>query len=218
MYLGLADFGDGLFYGYGQRHVNGSLLLTTVVSPRLVPVNAPKIVADPLISQGFLAYLGSANTIGVINPERTFTRIVSAGDAAPPGGTFSAIDANYGLSGGTAAFRGLYGNQEGIFIGAGGPLTTIAKKGDSTPSGETFSSVLDPTISGGTVAFLGSFAGGSGIFTGNGGALSSVVKTGDESPGGNPFSGFSAPAIAFNMLAFRGEHAGGSRDLYQARR
>jgi hypothetical protein len=177
---GVLNFGDGAFYGHGQRHVNGNLLVDTAVRPRLVPVNAPyKVVADPLISQGFLTYLSSANTIGIVNPERTtFTRIVGAGDAAPSGGTFSSIDANYGLSGGTVTFRGLYGSQEGIFIGAGGPLTTIAMRGDSTPSGETFNSVLDPAISGGTVAFLGAFAGGSGIFTGDGGALSTTAGAG----------------------------------------
>ena len=170
----------------------------------------PKVVADPLISQGFLAYLGSANTINVKNPQSAFfTRIVGAGDAAPPSGTFSSIDANYALSGATVAFRGVYGSQEGIFAGAGGPLTTIAKTGDLTPSGETFTGVLDPAISGSTVAFLGTFTGGSGIFMGDGGVLSAVAKTGDATPGGNLFSGFSVPAIAFNMLAFQGDYPGG---------
>jgi uncharacterized protein YjbI with pentapeptide repeats len=212
VYLGLFDYGDGVFYGYGLRHVNGNLLVDTAVSPlqHLVTVNAPKVVADPLISQGFRAYLGSANTINVKNPQNSFfTRIVGAGDAAPPGGTFSSIDANYGLSGGTAAFRGLYGNQEGIFTGAGGALTTIAKIGDLTPTGEAFTGVLDPAISGGTVAFLGTFAGGSGIFTGESGVLSTVVKTGDATPDGDVFSGFSVPTVAFNTIAFRGDYPGG---------
>ncbi len=220
VYLGISGFGDGVYYGYGLRHVNGSLLVNTAVSPRLVSwAHAPKVVADPLISQGFLAYLGSANTINVKNPQSAFfTRIVGAGDAAPPSGTFSSIDANYALSGATVAFRGVYGSQEGIFAGAGGPLTTIAKTGDLTPSGETFTGVLDPAISGSTVAFLGTFTGGSGIFIGDGGVLSAVAKTGDATPDGNLFSGFSVPAIAFNMLAFQGDYPGGGGIYTKARR
>ncbi len=206
-------YGDGIFYGDGL----GDGLIATAVSPRALPqFQTYRIIADPLKSNGYLSYRKSSgensalDTIQVRNPEKTATTmVVGVGSPAPLGGTFSSIDPNYALSGPTVAFRGLVGSQEGIFTGVGGPLTTIVKKGDSTPLGGAFDSVLDPTISGSTVAFLGTYASGSGIFTGDGGALSSIVKTGDATPGGKAFTSFSIPAIALNMVAFRGDYAGG---------
>jgi uncharacterized protein YjbI with pentapeptide repeats len=211
-------YGDGIFLGEGVLIQNQtSPLIRTAISPRALPdFETYRIIADPQRSNGYLAYRKSSgensalDTIQVRNPEKTATTmVVGVGTPAPLGGTFSLIDANYDLSGPTVAFRGVAGSQEGIFTGAGGSLTTIVKKGDSTPLGGTFDSVLDPTISGSTVAFLGTYAGGSGIFTGDGGALSSIVKTGDATPGGEVFSGFSVPTLAFNTVAFRGDFAGG---------
>jgi uncharacterized protein YjbI with pentapeptide repeats len=210
-------YGDGIFLGEGLLLQNQTTpLIETLVSPRALPnFETYRIIADPLKSGGYLAYRKSSgensalDTIQVQNREKNTTMVVSVGSPAPLGGAFSAIDANYDLSGPTVAFRGLAGSQEGIFTGNGGPLTTIVKKGDATPLGGTFNSVLDPTISGGTVAFLGTYAGGSGIFASDGAALSTIVRTGDTTPGGNAFTNFSIPTIAFNTVAFRGDYADG---------
>jgi uncharacterized protein YjbI with pentapeptide repeats len=209
-------YGDGIFYGEGQQLQNDPLI-STAVSPRALPqFQTYRTIADPIVSNGYVAYRKSSgetsalDTIRVLNRERTSTAmIVGAGSVGPQGRRFSLIDANYDLSGATVAFRGVIGDQEGIYTGSGGGLATIAKEGDPTPFGEALISVLDPTISGSTVAFLGTFAGGSGIFTGDGGALSTIVKTGDATPGGQVFTGFSVPALAFNMVAFRGDYLGG---------
>jgi uncharacterized protein YjbI with pentapeptide repeats len=171
-----------------------------------------KSVADPRISADVLMFRASLTSSSA--PDSLYTkyggRIVGVGDAAP-GGTFTAIDAEYASSGDTAAFRGMYGAQEGIFSGqAGFPLTTIAKEGDPTPVGGAFQTLLDPAISEGNVAFVGTYAGGAGIFMGNGGALSAVIKTGDTTPNGNPISNLSTPAIGGNVVAFRADYSGGS--------
>ena len=168
-------YGDGIFFGEGLLLQNAPLIVTAV-SPRSLPqFQTYRIIADPLKSNGYLAYRKSSgensalDTIQVRNPEKTATTmVVGVGTPAPLGGTFSSIDANYDLSGPTVAFRGVAGSQDGIYTGAGGPLTTIVKKGDPTPLGGAFGSVLDPTISGSTVAFLGTYAGGNGIFASDG--------------------------------------------------
>ncbi len=203
------SYGDGVFFGAGLHTPSGPVVSTAVV-PTYLWNSLYTSVADPLFSNGMLAYRASTSSS---IPDSLYlsdnSRIVGKGDPAPPGGTFSSIDANYGFNRGTVVFRGLYGSGEGIFTGvAGGTLNTIVKKGDSTPLGETFSTVLDPAISDSKVAFLGTFASGSGIFTGDGGPLLTVVKAGDATPGGGTFTSFSVPAIGGATLAFRGSHSG----------
>jgi hypothetical protein len=93
-----------------------------------------------------------------------------------------------------------------VYVGSGGPLTTIVKNGDPAPNG-TFLSFGDPTISGNTIAFAAEYTGGlRGIFTGNGGALTTIAKEGDPAPVGTFHfpSGLSItpPSIAGDTVAF----------------
>ncbi|MGD9634448.1 MAG: pentapeptide repeat-containing protein [Pirellulales bacterium] len=216
-------YGTGIFFGDGTRYQNAPSI-ATALSPHAGPQFAAyQTVADPQVSNRYIAYRKSSgensalDTLRVLTPERTSsTLIAGVGSPTPLGGTFDWIDPNFDLSGPTVAFRGITGSEEGIFTGAGGELSTIVKKGDATPLGGYFDAVLDPTITGNTVAFVGTFAGGSGIFTGDGGALATIVKTGDTTQDGKVFTGLSTPTLAFNMIAFRGEYSGGS-GLYTKR-
>jgi hypothetical protein len=137
----------------------------------------------------------------------TTNRIVGEGDPAPPGDSFSDIFSAT-LSGSGVAFAGFFGdNQEGIFMGGGGALTTIAKEGDVTSFG-IFGTTREPTISGNTVAFsAGSIPGPDsfveGIFTGNGESISLVQQAGNFARG-DYFSQITSPAIGGNTVAFNG--------------
>lgn len=94
----------------------------------------------------------------------------------------------------------------GIFLGAGGPITQIARTDQASPDANgTFSLFVDHSINDvGQTAFfarLGGTVGGtsddSGIFRGAGGALTKIARKGQFSPNANGrFSGFtSAPAL-----------------------
>jgi hypothetical protein len=129
-------------------------------------------------SDGSNVFIGSGGAV---------TTIAKFGDAAPLG-TFVHFDGTTGQSpaidGGKVAFGALYngGGNSGIFIGSGGPLTTIVKSGDPAPIG-TFSTAGRPSISGATVAFVGfydQFGSKTGVFTGSGGPLVTVIKAGDS--------------------------------------
>ena len=216
-------YGDGIFYGTGV-HVTtpvcyylgcynlSSPVVSAAVPPTFVAGSLFKSVTDPLASAGQLAFRGSTISETIPNAIYTLkdggTKIVGLGDTIPSGDRLSSIDANYGFSAGNVAFRGGYRDQEGIFTGTGGALSTIAKKGDPVPSGGTLVTLLDPAISGSKVAFLGTFSDGSGIFTGDGGPLLTIVRTGDATPGGDTFSSFSVPSIGGATVAFRGSHSG----------
>jgi hypothetical protein len=89
----------------------------------------------------------------------------------------------------------------------GGNPTLIAKVGDSSPAGGTFSSLHSPvTTASGTTVFWGS--GGPlasiGIFSSTGGVVSKVVQTGDAAPIGtfSPFSPKQYRPIQGNTMAF----------------
>jgi len=74
-----------------------------------------------------------------------------------PTATFFQFGNYPAISGGRVAFEADFtigGSQHGIFSGTGGALTTIAKTGDTAPSGTftTFGS-FGPSISDTTVAF-----------------------------------------------------------------
>ncbi len=171
------------------------------------------VLANPLQIGTSLVFLGSPS---VYVPDSiytylggTFTRIVGAGDSAPPGGTFSGIDLAYASSDGIEAFRARYGGSAGIFTTSGGAITTIAKTGDIAPSGGTFSDVSTPSISGNTVAFLGTASSASGIFIGSGGSLTTIAKMGDSTPGGGTFETLSRPAIGGSTVAFQASASSG---------
>jgi hypothetical protein len=106
-------------------------------------------------------------------------------------------------SSGTVAFA----TTGAVFIGSGGPLTTIANS-----SGAFSGFITSPSINdSGTVAFRAFLdAGGSGVFTGNGGPVTTVANT------SGPFSFFDT-AVSINAsgtVAFRADLDGGGKGIF----
>lgn len=108
------------------------------------------------------------------------------------------------ISEGTVAFRAAYLSGVGIFIGNGGPLSTIVKTGDPAPSG-TFTDLGSPSISGDIVAFGGEYSAGAGIFIGGGGPLMAIVEEGDAAPL-ETFTSVGTPSISGTQVAFVGTY------------
>lgn len=141
-----------------------------------------------------------------------FTKIVDMSTPAPFG-TFDSFGVP-AVSGETVAFRANYFDDEhsgaGIFTGSGGPLNTIAKRGDSFAHGTFESPSSDPSMSGQTVAFQSVYLlpDGenlqSGVFTSAGGPPTTIAKTGDAAPPGTLSSEFGNPSISNSTVAFRG--------------
>jgi hypothetical protein len=146
----------------------------------------------------------------------TFVNIVDTSMAAPTG-MYDETSFSYlpSISGNNVAFLVEYfdpSRRTGIFVGSGGPLTTIVLQGDPAPPGGTFgdlaaSATEGPTISGNTVAFSGPFGGlgDNGVFTGSGGSLTTIVKSGDLAPAGTfNLNGLGNPATSGGTLSFYG--------------
>jgi len=119
----------------------------------------------------------------------TFTNIADTGGPFDSFGFLPSIN-----TAGTVAFDAtLDAGGEGIFIGSGGPTTTIIDN-----SGQ-FSFFRPPTInSGGTVAFGAALdAGGEGIFTGSGGPTTTIADDSGQFAGFDTLSINSAGTVAF---------------------
>jgi hypothetical protein len=132
--------------------------------------------------------------------------IVKDRDSAPWVGTLTAV-VTAAVSNGQVAFFGQYidptgsESHSGVFLGSGGPLTTIVKTGDPSPSG-TFERLGFPTISGDTIAFKGADSAGPGIFTVDlAGNSVAVARTGTATPWGK-LNNFSDPEIGGSTVAF----------------
>jgi hypothetical protein len=130
---------------------------------------------------------------------------------AGPTGTLSSFG-RAAISGDQVAFFATSSSAiANVFVGSGGPLTTVVKQGDPTPNatpGGFASFGFDVSMSDGQVAFWGNYQGGQGIFTGSGGAITPIVRSGDPAPVGNfrsqlPALG-DAPAIDEGRVAFVG--------------
>lgn len=146
----------------------------------------------------------------------SITNIVDSTTPAPIGNfkfTSGAL-AGLGVSGNLVAVAMSYETDPsnsggGMFIGNGGPLTTISKRFDPAPSGvygqPTSSNRF--ALSGNVTAFNSGYTGGSGIFTGSGGPLTVIAKKGDVAPGGVFGSFYSDTAISGSKVAFVGSYS-----------
>jgi len=162
---------------------------------------------SPAISGNTVAFVGGyPGGHGIFTSSGgAFTTIVKRGDPGPAGPY--AIVSDPAISGDTVAFFGAFGDvlqTVGIFMGSGGPITTIALRGDPAAT-NTFSPFGPPAISGNTVAFRGGYASSSGpasgIFTGSGGALTTIIQSGNPAPSG-AFFNFGEPSISGDTVAF----------------
>jgi hypothetical protein len=115
------------------------------------------------------------------------TPIVKQGDIAPSGNFIEVLDPS--LRGNTVAFTGFLsdpksGSQSvGIFLGSGGPLTTLVKTGDAAPVG-TFSDFDNPSFDGSQLAFQGTDEGGPAVYKYESGTLTSIARVGEPAPSG----------------------------------
>lgn len=171
--------------------------------------------SDASIDQGTVAF--SDQNYGVFTGNGGPLTIISKSLDPAPIGVLYAFSTSPDISGSNVAFAANYGdgsqNGTGVFVSNGGPLTTIAKTGDSGPNGPfTFYSFLDvdPVLSGNKVAFRVTDGPSRGIFAGTGGSLSAIVQPGDDAPSG-AFVGFSKPAISGDTIAFGGYFGNGSQ-------
>ena len=139
--------------------------------------------------------------------------VVTAGQAAPGGGTFEhfsieslPIVAPVNSKGQVAFFatllRGAAG--EGIFLAAGGRITKIALEGDSVPGGGVVSGFGQHPIPAlnetGTIAFAAAVTGGKtveGIFTASRGRFQAIAQAGAPAPGfpSGTLANLDAPAL-----------------------
>ena len=138
------------------------------------------------------------------------TRVARTGQAAPDGnGAYLFLDGvpsinNTGQMSFWASLSGTTGGEaddEGLFIGSGGPATQVARKGQSAPDGNgtIHGFIIQPALNdAGQVAFLTELDGTTGgtdddegIYVGSGGALTRIVRKGQAAPGGGgTFTGF----------------------------
>jgi len=168
---------------------------------------------------------GSSDDVGIFRGGGdSLTQIVRAGQSAPDGnGTFSSVFSSFSPSlnnlGQVVFFAGLAGTSDGsgsgIFLGSGGSLTQIARRGQAAPDGDGwFSDFHNPSLNDlGQVAFRGSLSGSSnvGVFLGSGGSLTQIARRNQAAPDGNGTfaTDFSDPRLNnFGQVAFRGNLTG----------
>jgi hypothetical protein len=137
---------------------------------------------DPAIDNGVVAFTGSyTGGHGIFSSDgETLTTIAKTGDISSAGVLSGLGGAS--ISEGKVAFLGRYfggaPSHQGIFVGDGGPLATIAKGGDLTDYG----ALIDfdaPSISHDLVAFHATWNDGHGIFVWKEGVIKAALQTGD---------------------------------------
>jgi hypothetical protein len=217
----------GYFQGFSNHALftgNGVLLQAAVSRGDAAPEGTFTTIRDPAISGETTAFVGHYGN----NKQGVFTQnggvvntIAKTGDPTPlaPLVSFdSCCDGQQqypfpAISGDTVAFRGIIGfDQEGIFTGNGGPLTTIVKTGDTAPTG-TFRIFGEPSISGDTVAFRSKSVRSSGIYSGNGGPLTTIAKYADPAPEGT-FTFFGDPTISGENVVFTAEYGSDMQGIF----
>lgn len=177
---------DGaLFPGGGKIHSMG-----------LPQVNLRNEVAgQALLIVGAASY--PARAVYVHTPSAGLRKVAMTGEAAPGGGSFTSFSSiipinNRGLVAFYASVSGNAANPRGIFAGTpGGPISAIARAGDSSPIGGTFTTFTQPLYinDAGQVAFRAVVQDGPAqrtiLCVGRVGAAPvKVVAQGDVLPGG----------------------------------
>jgi hypothetical protein len=220
----------GYFQGFSNHALftgNGGPLQAAVSRGDAAPEGTFTTIRDPAISGETTAFVGHYGNIkqGVFSQSGGLLHTIAKTGDPTPLGPLSSFDSCCGgsqqqfpfpaISGDAVAFRGIIGwDQEGIFTGNGGPLTSIVKSGDPAPIGiGTFTSFSEPSISGNTVAFRSKSARSSGIYSGNGGPLTTIAKYADPAPEGT-FTLFSDPTISGENVAFIAEYGSEQQGIF----
>jgi len=140
----------------------------------------------------------------------TFTKIADTATTAPGGGTFTAFSFFPGMDGSTAAFQGTANSLQGIYAGAGGPLSTFVVQGSPIPNGTGNFTAVNGNFryDTGGVVFVGSSTGPtqSGVYTSNGSTVARVADLNTAIPGGTGnFTSFSPfPSLSGGIVSFAG--------------
>ena len=156
------------------------------------------LLGEPHSGNGKLAFIGINNAQsyrGIYirdNATGAFTTVADSATNLPGIGSFDASSSQVGFDGEKVAFLGIHQltpttTSSGIFVGDGGALTTLGKKGDAIPG---TAKVIDsfqspPAIASGNVAYVAfdsSFK--RYVYYWNGTTSTLVAKDGDTLPGG----------------------------------
>jgi len=193
------DRGQLVFVAWNSRGGSGLYLSSEGRWSRIVGTGDPapegqtfsSFLDASLNDKGEIAFLAGvfpSNTLGLYVGSDVFRRLVSEGDPAPGGGTFTRLaffvslnDSGQVLFNASVAAPG----RSGIFLWSDGSVRAIAQVGDAAPGGGTFSSFSQQSLNAsGQVAFDARLSQGSGVFLSSGGVVSSIVRSGDAAPDG----------------------------------
>jgi hypothetical protein len=122
-------------------------------------------------------------------PKYTFVKIADTATPVPGGNgdTFEGLSSEPAVNGLRVAFYGEGGGAEGIFVGDGKTLNSVAAVGDPLPGGATIKSIVeDFAFSGGVFNIIINTpsTGNHGIYATDGSGLSKIVEFGESAPGG----------------------------------
>ena len=123
-------------------------------------------------------------------PEYTFVKIADTATPVPDGngGTFEGLSLSEpAVTSLSVAFYGEGGGAEGIFVGDGKTLNSVAAVGDPLTGGGTIDTIVeDFAFSGGVfnVIINTPSSGNHGIYTTDGSGLIKIVEFGESAPGG----------------------------------
>ena len=129
-------------------------------------------------------------------PLYTFEKIADTATSVPGGngGTFEGLSLSEpAVNSNRVAFYGEGGGAEGIFVGDGVTLDSVAAVGDPLPGGGNIESIVeDFAFSGGlfNIIINTPSSGNHGIYTTDGSGLSKIVEFDESAPGGGHFFHF----------------------------
>jgi hypothetical protein len=149
-------------------------------------------------------------TLGhTVCPRYTFIKIADTATPVPGGnvGTFDGLKlSDPALENLKVAFRGEGGGVEGIFVGDGKTLNTVAAVGDPLPGGGTIDTIgRDFAISGGVFNIIinNSSTGNHGIYNIDATGLSKIIGFREPAPGGGRFSTIYSVSRQGDTLAYK---------------
>jgi hypothetical protein len=130
-----------------------------------------------------VAYVLTQGSVGVyLFAQGQTTTLAHAGDPAPGGGAFMSFDSPALNAAGQVAFvAGLSPGLSGVFLFSDGSLNSVARPGDTSPEGDTFTFVETAAISAdGQLAFTGRLSNSfGGVYVFSQGMITRVAGQGD---------------------------------------
>ena len=165
---GVNDRAEMAFVAGNSRGPNDLYLLSGGILNRILSTGDPApgggtffdFYNPSLNNKGEIAFVGvvfPSYNWGLYVGSGVFRRLVSSGDPAPGGGTFTSFGHSVSLNdSGQILFSALVATpgRSGIFLWSAGSVQSVAQQGDAAPGGGSFLSVLQPSMNAsGQVAF-----------------------------------------------------------------